>query len=269
MHTSIAAYQRVDALVNTGMDQAQAPKPRHPRLPGATRPTAKENPLGAWYVRCHVHPADGAVNRRRLLEGKTLAVKDTIAVAGVPMMNGSRALEGFTPGDFEATVVSRALDAGAVVTGKAVAEDLCCSGSSFATALGPVRNPHAPTHAAGGSSSGCGALVGAGEVDLALGTDQGVRCCWALLLLLVVVVCHVVLCGTDTESSQHPSPPSVHMHAYLGLHPHPRGLVRLRGAQADLRAGALHGHRLPRALPRPRGAHGAHRQGRGDVARGT
>lgn len=177
MRASTEAYQRVDALVTAGADEGFGPKPRHPRLPGGTKPAAADNPLGAWYVRCHVTPADAAAadgrRRGRLLEGKTLAVKDTVAVAGVPMMNGSRALEGFTP-DFEATVVLRALDAGATVVGKAVAEDLCCSGSSFATALGPVRNPHAPTHAAGGSSSGCGALVGGGAVDLALGTDQGV-----------------------------------------------------------------------------------------------
>lgn len=177
MRISTEAYQRVDALVTAGADGGCGPnKPRHPRLPGGTKPTAGDNPLGAWYVRCHVEPGASRGGRRRLLEGKTLAVKDTVAVAGVPMMNGSRALEGFTPA-FEATVVSRALDAGATVVGKAVAEDLCCSGSSFATALGPVRNPHAPTHAAGGSSSGCGALVGAGAVDLALGTDQGVGVC--------------------------------------------------------------------------------------------
>jgi amidase len=197
MGNTVQAYERVDALIAAGADGGFGPKTRHPRLPGGTRPTAQENPLGAWYVRCHIQrdpeqnqqqqqeeeqePGSDASRRRRyrrppplLLKGKTLAVKDTIAVAGVPMMNGSRALDGFTPA-FEATAVSRALDAGAAVLGKAVAEDLCCSGSSFATAQGPVRNPHAPTYAAGGSSSGCGALLGAGAVDLALGTDQGVR----------------------------------------------------------------------------------------------
>jgi amidase len=48
---------------------------------------------------------------------------------------------------------------GGVVAGKAACEDLCCSGSSFATARGPVRNPHNEEHCAGGSSSGCAALV--------------------------------------------------------------------------------------------------------------
>ena len=58
-----------------------------------------------------------------LLEGKTVAIKDTIAVAGVPMMNGSRILEGYTP-EFEATVVTRVLEAGGIIKGKATAEDL-------------------------------------------------------------------------------------------------------------------------------------------------
>ena len=45
------------------------------------------------------------------LVGKTVAIKDTIMVAGVPMMNGCRALEGYTA-DTDATVITRILDAG-------------------------------------------------------------------------------------------------------------------------------------------------------------
>ena len=92
------------------------------------------------------------------LEGKTVAIKDNTCVAGVPMMNGSRILEGFVP-DIDATVVSRILDAGGRILGKAVCENLCCSGASFTAATGPVVNPHDKTRMAGGSSSGCAALV--------------------------------------------------------------------------------------------------------------
>lgn len=59
------------------------------------------------------------------------------------MMNGSRSLEGFVP-TRDATVVTRLLDAGVTVAGKAVCEDLCFSGSSFTPATGPVRNPWNP-----------------------------------------------------------------------------------------------------------------------------
>ena len=93
-----------------------------------------------------------------LLHGKTIAIKDNIAVAGVPMMNGSRTLEHYTP-EFDATVVTRILDAGGHITGKAACEDLCLSGGSFTAATGAILNPHDPTRNAGGSSGGSGALV--------------------------------------------------------------------------------------------------------------
>ncbi|HVV24422.1 MAG TPA: amidase, partial [Pseudonocardiaceae bacterium] len=91
---------------------------------------------------------------------------------GVPMMNGSRSVEGFVPLR-DAVVVRRLLDAGATVAGKATCEDLCYSGGSFTSAAGPVRNPWDEKRNAGGSSSGSAVLVATGEVDLALGGDQG------------------------------------------------------------------------------------------------
>jgi amidase len=130
-------------------------------------PAAEGNPLGAWYVTTSINEsADGP------LAGRTVAVKDNIAVAGVPMMNGSRTVEGFVPRR-DAAVVRRLLDAGATIVGKSVCEDLCFSGGSFTSQPGPVRNPWDTSRNAGGSSSGSGALVASGEVDLALGGDQG------------------------------------------------------------------------------------------------
>ncbi len=106
------------------------------------------------------------------LAGRRVAVKDNIAVAGVPMMNGSATVEGYIPLR-DATVVSRLLDAGAIVAGKAVCEDLCLSGGSHTAHSGVVRNPWDGSRSAGGSSSGSAALVAAGAADLALGGDQG------------------------------------------------------------------------------------------------
>ncbi|WP_395105911.1 amidase [Actinomadura sp. SCN-SB] len=126
-----------------------------------------ENALGAWTVRTELREAEDGP-----LAGRTVAVKDNIAVAGVPMMNGSRTLEGFVPSR-DATVVTRLLAAGATIAGKAVCEDLCFSGASHTSVTGPVRNPWDPERTSGGSSSGSAALVAAGDVDLALGGDQG------------------------------------------------------------------------------------------------
>ena len=74
------------------------------------------------------------------------------------MMNGSRLLDGYVP-DVDATVITRILDAGGHILGKAVCENLCGSGASFTSATGPVINPHDPNRQATGSSSGCAALV--------------------------------------------------------------------------------------------------------------
>lgn len=127
----------------------------------------KHNPLGAWYVTCDISQTS-----KGPLAGRTVAVKDNTAVAGVPMMNGSAAVDGFIP-DRDATVISRMLAAGATITGKAVCEDLCFSGASHTSATGPVRNPWDRDRTTGGSSSGSAALVASGAVDLATGGDQG------------------------------------------------------------------------------------------------
>jgi amidase len=131
-----------------------------------TRPKPADNPLGAWYVTCTVTASDQGP-----LAGRTVAVKDNTAVAGVPMMVGSATMKGFIPRR-DATIVSRLLEAGATIAGKAVCEDLCTSGGSHTSRTGPVRNPWDPTRTSGGSSSGSGALVAAGAVDFATGGDQ-------------------------------------------------------------------------------------------------
>lgn len=139
---------------------------KYPREAGY-RPPAAENPLNAWYWKS---PIKGAASGK--LAGKRVVVKDNICVAGLPMMNGSNVWEGFVP-EQDATVVSRVLDAGAEILGKAVCENFCFSGGSHTSATGPVLNPHNPAHMSGGSSSGCAALIVAGECDMAIGGDQG------------------------------------------------------------------------------------------------
>lgn len=160
MEGSFQAYDRVDQLPDF------TPEVVYPRTPGR-RPSAQENPLNAWYVMTDIRGADSGP-----LRGRRVVLKDNIALAGVPMMNGASTLEGYVP-DVDATVVRRVLDAGGVIAGKAHCEYFCLSGGSHTNATGPVHNPWRMGHIAGGSSSGCGALVGAGEIDLSIGGDQG------------------------------------------------------------------------------------------------
>ena len=160
MAGSIASYARLDELAEPKLPV------KYPRGPGY-RPSAEENPYNAWYWKTHIAGAKSGI-----LAGERVAVKDNICVAGVPMMNGSRVLEGYVP-EVDATVVTRVLDAGGVIAGKAACEDLCFSAGSHTCATGPIRNPHNPKHSTGGSSGGSAALVAAGEVTMALGGDQG------------------------------------------------------------------------------------------------
>ncbi len=132
-----------------------------------TRPEPADNPLNAWWVRTNITATDEGP-----LAGRTIAVKDNTALAGVPMMNGSATVEGFVPRR-DATIVTRLLTAGATIAGKSVCEDMCFSGGSHTAKTGPVRNPWDPTRTSGGSSSGSGALLAGGAVDLATGGDQG------------------------------------------------------------------------------------------------
>jgi amidase len=133
---------------------------KYTRAPGY-RPGPEENPFNAYYWLCEWHS-----------RGEKVAVKDNICVAGVPVMNGSRRLEGYGS-DVDATVVTRVLDNGGEVAGKAACEDLCFSAGSHTCASGPIRNPHNPENGTAGSSGGSALLVAAGEVEMALGKDQG------------------------------------------------------------------------------------------------
>jgi amidase len=152
---SLPSYDRLDQLVEP------APEVRYPRAAGR-RPEPEENPLGAWYWRCSIQGAEGG-----LLSGKKIAIKDNVCVAGVPMMNGTVTLEGFVPAT-DATIVTRILDAGGEIVGKAVCESLCFSSGSHTSDTGPVLNPHDHSRSAGGSSSGSAALVASGECDMAM-----------------------------------------------------------------------------------------------------
>jgi amidase len=160
MSGSFAAYDLVEAMPD------EVPEVKYPRTPGRF-PSAEENGLNAWYVKTRI---EGAPHGK--LQGKTVALKDNVCLAGVPMMNGASSLEGYVP-NLDATIVTRLLDAGATILGKAHCEYFCFSGGSHTSALGPVQNPRKAGYSAGGSSSGSAALVAAGEVDLAIGGDQG------------------------------------------------------------------------------------------------
>ncbi|ROW07231.1 hypothetical protein VMCG_03812 [Cytospora schulzeri] len=187
--------------VVSAVDTVQAmPAYHHPLIADDTNgrtytvPQPSENPLNAWSHRTVIKPTGEG-----LLTGKTIAYKDNVSVAGLPMTLGTQPFhlsrdKPYPISTFDAPVVSRVLEAGGTIIGTSTCENYCMSALSFTSATGPVENPWVKGHETGGSSSGSAALVAIksvrerrnnktsgtieaddlGEgVDLAVGGDQG------------------------------------------------------------------------------------------------
>lgn len=131
------------------------------------RPSAEQDPLNAVVRHCSVKG-----DFKGKLSGRTVGVKDTICVAGIPMSCASRLLYGFTP-EIDATIVTRMLKAGAHITAVMNTDDFAFSGGGHTSAYGVTKNPTNSDHTAGGSSCGSAAAVATGMVDIAIGGDQG------------------------------------------------------------------------------------------------
>ena len=102
------------------------------------------------------------------LEGVPVGVKDIINTGGLRTAAGSTLFADHVP-QYDATVVARLRDAGAIIVGKTTTPEF-----AFGDETGDgVRNPNAPGRWAGGSSSGSAAGLAAGLFCVALGTDTG------------------------------------------------------------------------------------------------
>ncbi|KAJ5381336.1 uncharacterized protein N7496_003764 [Penicillium cataractarum] len=168
-HTLLAAVHDCAEGVAALPDYQSSPdQTKYPRE-NVRRPSKEEQVLGqAWAHKFLIRGnKEGGI-----LEGKSVSLKDVIAVAGVPQLMGSDIIPSWTP-TTDATVVTRLLEAGADIHGTSTCENCCHSTSSFTSAQGTVENPHATGYSAGGSTSGGAALVSAGLVDITIGGDQG------------------------------------------------------------------------------------------------
>ncbi|HTI84316.1 MAG TPA: amidase family protein [Acetobacteraceae bacterium] len=152
------AMRDLDAFVQSRAEEAMPPLLFAERGPGY-RPSLNEDRYQAWLWKCSFGGGAG------LLAGKTVSFKDHISVAGIPQVYTSQALGGFIP-DVDATVVTRVLAAGGKVVGKHMM-------NGFMGDFGKPLNPHNVERITGGSSSGSGAALAAGEVDVSFGGDQG------------------------------------------------------------------------------------------------
>jgi len=106
------------------------------------------------------------------LAGMPIAVKDNIVTLDHPTTCGSRILEGYRS-PFESTATRRLREAGALIACKANMDEFAMGSSTEHSAFGRVLNPLSPERVPGGSSGGSAALVAAGVVPAALGSETG------------------------------------------------------------------------------------------------
>jgi aspartyl-tRNA(Asn)/glutamyl-tRNA(Gln) amidotransferase subunit A len=108
----------------------------------------------------------------KILAGKTILVKDNIAIKGEYLTCASNLLESYKS-PYSATVIDRLESKGALITGQTNMDEFAMGSSSEYSIYGSVKNPHDLTRVAGGSSGGSAAAVAEDLCDIALGSDTG------------------------------------------------------------------------------------------------
>ena len=108
----------------------------------------------------------------RPLLGVPVTIKDVICTRGTPTTASSRMLAGYRP-PYDATVVTRLLDAGAIIVGKTNCDEFAMGSSTEHSAYGPTCNPWAAECIPGGSSGGAAVAVAARLAPASIASDTG------------------------------------------------------------------------------------------------
>ncbi|MBR5004979.1 MAG: Asp-tRNA(Asn)/Glu-tRNA(Gln) amidotransferase subunit GatA, partial [Erysipelotrichaceae bacterium] len=123
-----------------------------------------------------IDPAEQISNlneyKEGLMYGVPVALKDNVNTKGIRTTASSRILDNYVP-VYDATIVKKLREAGAVFVAKTSMDELAMGGTNLTAATGPVLNPYDTTCISGGSSGGSAVLVAEGVVPMAIGTDTG------------------------------------------------------------------------------------------------
>jgi amidase len=206
-----AEYERLTEFVLGIIDSLNAlpiPSPcgvEAVRDPGRP-PTREEDPYNAIVRWCHVK-----ADTEGPLSGKRIGLKDSIAIAGIPMTCGSRVMRDFVP-TVDSVVTERLLRAGATITAVTNMDKFAVSAGGDTSAYGSTLCPFDITRTAGGSSGGSAAALHYDGIDITLGGDQGgsirVPAAWCGVIGLKPthsLVPYVGIVGTD-QSFDHCGP---------------------------------------------------------------
>lgn len=107
-----------------------------------------------------------------ILNGIPYALKDNFSTKGILTTGSSNILKNYVP-VFDSTVYKKLKNAGAVLVGKTVLDELAMGGSGLTGHTGIVKNPWDTTRIAGGSSAGSATSVAKGIVPFSIGSDTG------------------------------------------------------------------------------------------------
>lgn len=106
------------------------------------------------------------------MHGIPVSLKDLYYTKGITTTGGSKAMLDFIP-EYNATIVDRLMDAGAIITGKTNTQEFAFGPTTEESCFGPTRNPWNTKKIPGGSSGGAGAAVASGMSYVGMGTDTG------------------------------------------------------------------------------------------------